>query len=45
MNTVFFVPTHARYWRRPAFTVQVAVGDPASGTLRLSNVESMVCIP
>jgi hypothetical protein len=28
-----------------SFTVQVVVGDPVSGTPRLSNVESMVCMP
>ena len=28
-----------------SFTVQVVVGDPVTGTPRLSNVESMVCIP
>jgi hypothetical protein len=28
-----------------SFTVQVIVLDPISGTPRLSNVESMVCIP
>ena len=28
-----------------AFTVQIAVLDPGTGTLQLSNVESTVCIP
>jgi hypothetical protein len=28
-----------------AFTVQVAVLDPGTGALQLSNVESMVCVP
>jgi hypothetical protein len=28
-----------------SFTVQVVVGDPTTGIARLSNVESMVCIP
>ena len=28
-----------------SFTVQAVVGDPISGVLRFSNVESMVCIP
>jgi hypothetical protein len=28
-----------------SFTVQVVVGDPVTGTPRLSNVESMVCLP
>ena len=28
-----------------AFTVQIAVLDPGTGTLQLSNVESMVCVP